>query len=52
MGDPSKAQEKLNWHHNYNIQDLISEMVDADIELFKRDKYLLDGGHTVLNYNE
>ncbi|MEM9050935.1 MAG: GDP-mannose 4,6-dehydratase, partial [Bacteroidota bacterium] len=52
VGDPSKAQEKLNWHHNYNIQDLISEMVDADIELFKRDKYLLDGGHTVLNYNE
>ena len=52
VGDPSKAQEKLNWQHNYNIQDLISEMVDADIELFKRDKYLLDGGHTVLNYNE
>jgi len=52
VGDPSKAQQKLNWHHNYAIKDLIAEMVDADIELFKRDKYLLDGGHTVLSYNE
>ncbi|MCH2215422.1 MAG: GDP-mannose 4,6-dehydratase [Flavobacteriales bacterium] len=52
VGDPSKAQKKLNWRHNYDIHDLISEMVDADVELFKRDKYLLDGGHSVLNYNE
>ncbi|HKK39080.1 MAG TPA: GDP-mannose 4,6-dehydratase, partial [Cryomorphaceae bacterium] len=52
VGDPTKAQEKLNWHHRYNIEDLISEMVDADMDLFKRDKYLLDGGHPILNYNE
>jgi len=52
VGDPSKAQEKLKWKHKYNIEDLISEMVESDLELFKRDKYLLDGGHVVLNYNE
>ncbi|MGB6037964.1 MAG: GDP-mannose 4,6-dehydratase, partial [Cryomorphaceae bacterium] len=52
VGDPTKAQEKLKWKHKYNIEDLISEMVESDLELFKRDKYLLDGGHAVLNYNE
>jgi len=24
----------------------------ADLELFKKDKYLLDGGHKVMDYNE
>ncbi len=52
IGDPTKAQQKLKWHHKYNIEELIKEMVDADLELFKRDKYLLDGGHAVMNYNE
>ena len=52
IGDPSKAQQKLNWHHKYAIEELIKEMVEADLDLFKRDKYLLDGGHSVMNYNE
>jgi len=30
----------------------VEEMVNADIDLFKRDKYLLDGGHKVMNYHE
>ncbi|MFN2424467.1 MAG: GDP-mannose 4,6-dehydratase [Cryomorphaceae bacterium] len=52
VGDPSKAFEKLGWKHRYDLDSLINEMVTADIELFKRDKYLLDGGHSVMNYNE
>jgi GDPmannose 4,6-dehydratase len=52
VGDPTKAEQKLNWKHKYNIEELISEMVESDLNLFKRDKYLLDGGHSVLNYNE
>jgi GDPmannose 4,6-dehydratase len=52
VGDPTKAKEKLGWKHRYDINQLISEMVDADLELFKRDQYLIDGGHSVLNYNE
>jgi len=34
------------------VKELCKEMVEADLELFKRDKYLLDGGHKVLNYKE
>ena len=52
VGDPTKAQEKLGWKHSYSLDDLISEMVQADLELFKRDKYLMDGGHKIMNYHE
>ncbi len=52
IGDPSKARDKLGWTHKYDLDSLINEMVTADIALFKRDKYLLEGGHSVLNYNE
>ena len=52
IGDPTKAQEKLGWKHEYSVEQLASEMAKADLELFQRDKYLLDGGHKVYNYNE
>lgn len=52
MGDPTKAREKLGWKNKYSLDDLIVEMVKADMELFKRDKYLLEGGHKIMNYNE
>jgi GDPmannose 4,6-dehydratase len=52
VGDASKAREKLGWKPTYTVQELCKEMVHADIELFKRDKYLLEGGHKILNYKE
>lgn len=52
VGDASKAKEKLGWTPSYTVQSLCKEMVQADLELFKRDKYLLEGGHKVLNYKE
>lgn len=52
IGDPSKAIEKLGWEMEYDLAGLVKDMVDADIELFKRDKFLLKGGHKVFNYHE
>ncbi len=52
VGDPSKAQKVLGWKHKYNLDQLISEMMESDLKLFKKDKYLMDGGHDVLDYNE
>lgn len=52
LGDPSLAREKLGWTHRYDLDMLITEMMEADLQLFKRDKYLIDGGHNVMNYNE
>ena len=36
LGDPSKAYEKLGWHHRMSFVDLVRKMVRADLELFKR----------------
>jgi GDPmannose 4,6-dehydratase len=52
VGDPSKAQKQLGWKHRHTFDQLVSEMVKADIELFERDQYLLKGGHKVMKYNE
>lgn len=52
VGDATKARTVLGWEPRYTVQTLCKEMVQADLELFKRDKYLLDGGHKVLNYKE
>jgi len=52
IGDATKANTKLGWKPKYNLQSLIKEMMEADIELFRRDKYLKEGGHKVFNYHE
>ena len=52
VGDYAKAKEKLGWEPKYTVEELLTEMVKSDIELFKRDKYLLDGGHKIMNFHE
>lgn len=52
MGDSSKARKELGWTTNYTFEQLVKEMVEADLELFKRDQYLMEGGHKVYNHNE
>ncbi len=47
LGDPTKAREKMGWSTRTPLQTLIQEMVDADIELFKKDIVLKQSGfHT------
>lgn len=36
IGDPSKAKSKLGWQPKYNLQELVKEMIESDLELFKR----------------
>jgi GDPmannose 4,6-dehydratase len=52
IGDATKAKEKLGWTPKYNLQMLVKEMMAGDIDLFRKDKYLKEGGHNVLNYHE
>jgi len=52
VGDATKARTKLGWTPKHTVESLCKEMVQSDLELFKRDKYLLEGGHKVLNYKE
>jgi GDPmannose 4,6-dehydratase len=52
VGDAGKAREKLGWIPKCTVQQLCTEMVKADLELFRRDKYLMEGGHKILHYRE
>jgi len=52
VGDPTKAHQKLGWKHKHTLQQLVTDMVASDVELFKRDRYLMEGGHKVMNYHE
>jgi len=52
IGDPTKANTKLGWKPKHDLKSLVKDMMIADVALFKRDKYLMDGGHKVLSYHE
>ena len=51
-GDASKAKKELGWEPVYTFQELVTEMVKSDMELFQKDKYLKEGGHKTFNYHE
>jgi GDPmannose 4,6-dehydratase len=52
IGDASKAKKELGWEPTTTLEQLVKEMVACDLKLFERDKYLLDGGHDIMNYHE
>jgi GDPmannose 4,6-dehydratase len=52
IGDASKARQKLGWKPNYELNDLIAEMVNADLRLMRKDEYLKKGGFSIYNYFE
>lgn len=47
IGDAAKAREQLGWVPTTNLNDLISEMVNSDLDLFRKESYLIKGGHKV-----
>ncbi len=52
IGDPTKAKTKLGWVPEYNLQDLVKDMMQSDLKLMQKDQYLRDGGYETLNYFE
>jgi GDPmannose 4,6-dehydratase len=52
IGDPTKSKTQLGWEPKYDLKMLVNDMMTADIKLFKRDTYLKQGGHKILNYHE
>ena len=52
IGDSTKAKEKLGWTPEISLEQLVEDMMDSDLQLFERDKYLREGGHQTLNYFE
>jgi len=52
IGDATKAKELLGWVPEYDLKDLIKDMMKSDLKLMHKDQYLHDGGYDVLNYYE
>jgi GDPmannose 4,6-dehydratase len=52
IGDPSKAKEKLGWEPKHHLDDIIKEMMESDLKLFSKEKFLRQGGHEVNSYDE
>ncbi len=52
LGDPTKAMTQLNWKPKYDLQLLVKDMMQADLDLFRRDQLLATSGHRVMNYHE
>ncbi|MDN3581136.1 GDP-mannose 4,6-dehydratase [Mucilaginibacter flavus] len=52
IGDASKAFNKLGWKPKYDLQALVTDMMQADLHLIKKDEYLKKGGFATLNYFE
>ena len=44
IGDASKAREKLGWQPTCDLQQMIEEMIKADLEEARKDQHLQSGG--------
>ncbi|MDW7646347.1 MAG: GDP-mannose 4,6-dehydratase [Desulfuromonadales bacterium] len=52
LGDPTKAKEKLGWVPKTSFQELVSEMVRADLDEARRDELCRSHGFSTFDYHE
>lgn len=52
LGDPTKSKTQLGWQPKYDLQALVEDMMQADLNLMKKDEYLKQGDYKTLNYFE
>jgi GDPmannose 4,6-dehydratase len=52
IGDASKAKQKLDWQPKYTLEELVKEMVVADLESFKKEVLLKESGFAIKNQYE
>jgi len=49
IGDPTKAKEKLGWVATTTLPELVNDMMQSDVALMKKEKFLTENGHQTLN---
>ena len=52
IGDAIKAKEKLGWEPKIQLEELVQDMMESDLKLMNREKYISDGGFEINNYYE
>ncbi len=50
LGDSNKARTLLGWEPKHSIQDIVKEMVESDLQLFKGERLLKENGYKISNY--
>ncbi len=49
LGDPTRAKKELGWEPKVGFDELIDMMIEADMELARKEKMLLDAGYKNVN---
>ena len=52
LGDPTKARQKLGWSAEVTFEELVTEMIEADLEEAKRDALVAKEGFKVYSRHE
>ena len=52
LGDASKARKKLNWEPSISLEEMISEMINHDLEEAKKESLLRKKGYKIYSSNE
>ncbi len=52
LGDPTKAETKLGWKREYQLKELVDDMMKSDLKLMTKDVYLEEGGYKTMSYFE
>ena len=52
LGDPTKAKQKLGWETKISFEELVSEMVRADLESARKDELVKQHGFQTFDYHE
>ena len=52
IGDATKAHQKLGWKPKHTLETLVKDMMQSDMNLMKKDQYLVSGGYKINRYYE
>jgi len=52
LGDPTKAREKLGWVATTSLEELVREMVTADLRIAERDALVTREGYQAFSHHE
>lgn len=52
LGDPTKAKQMLGWTAKTRFEEMVAEMVRADLQIARRDELVRQSGYQVFDYHE
>ena len=47
-----KSKGEVRWVPKISLDELVEDMMASDLEYYKKEKYLIEGGHKTFNYFE